>query len=82
MKLTPAEIRYLKAIPEDFDLGDGSVIKIGLTMSRAPKYTSIVTLRNLFKKGLIKHASIEFYCCPFCLTEKGKEIINHAPNNH
>jgi len=76
-KLSPTEERYINAFPDDLK---HKSIEIPGTMQcdSWPKRVSISTVRNMYKMGLIEHSSINFYCCPMKLTEKGKALKNNS----
>ena len=75
-KLSDAAMRYLQAFPPDFEL-DGRIIPGQIRNCNAwPKNTSVSTVRRLYSLGLIKHADINPYNCPMCLTERGKRVLN------
>ena len=73
-KLTNAELKFLKAFPDDLIWED---IKLpeNIYPWTQPKGTNCKTIQNLHKLGLIKisvSAPIIYY--PLCLTEKGKGL--------
>lgn len=76
-KLRPAEIKMLKFMSKDTFEENGRKIFNGghYYLRDFPKYSSVATLQNLYKLGLIRHGYLNFYCCSFKITDKGKELL-------
>ena len=75
-KLKKAEKKLLKEFPDDIELDSDKILRGTLYPEKWPKNTNVKTLENLHKLELIRHGFLNYYRCPFEITEKGREILN------
>ena len=70
-KLTDAELKFLRAFPDDF-IWEDIRLPGNIYPWTQPKGTNCKTIQNLYKLGLIKIYSAPVTHYPLCLTEKGE----------
>jgi hypothetical protein len=66
-KLSSPQKKYLKLFEFEYTHN--------IRLCDSPKNTSIATIHNLLKRGLIKHGYVNAYICPMAITDKGKEVL-------
>jgi hypothetical protein len=77
-RLTEGERKFLSAIPEDRDYGNGNVYPGRLLPYEFPKGTRYATISNLRRKGYVCLGYHWLRELPCRLTKKGKEALKAA----